>query len=104
MAKFVESYTYEGLQGKSWSSVKERVQAFKAALNEAGAKNIVILEGGLGDDMGTITMQATFESAAEWGAWVDTMANNKVWDAKMDEWQKDPRVMPKRAASYLVIE
>ena len=104
MAKFIESYTYEGMEGKSWSLVKERVQAFKSALIEAGAKDIVILEGGLGDDMGTISMQATFESAAAWGAWVDSMVNNKAWEEKMDAWQKDPRVMPKRAASYLVIE
>lgn len=104
MAKFVESYTYEGMQGKSWASVKERVQAFKTALIEAGAKNVILLEGGLGDDFGTITVQATFESGAEWGAWSDTMTNNKAWEAKMEEWQKDPRVMPKRAASYVIIE
>ena len=104
MAKFIESYTYEGMEGKSWASVKERVQEFKKAVLEAGAKDVLLLEGALGDDNGSITMQVTFESAAAWGAWADTMATNKAWDAKLEAWQKDPRVMPKRAASYIVIE
>ena len=103
MAKFIESYTYEGLEGKSWASVKARVLEFRAALSDSGASEIVLLEGGLGEDNGTITMQMHFASAEAWGKFVDGMTNNAAWEAKMEAWQKDPRVNYKRAASYTVI-
>jgi len=104
MAKFIESYTYEGIEGKPWAEVLARVQEFKAAMHEGGAKNITVLEGSLGSDQGTVTVMATFESHEAWGAWADAMYENKVFDAKMEEWQKNPRVMFKRGASYRIIE
>jgi hypothetical protein len=103
MAKFVESYTYEGMEGKPWSEVMARVKDFKAALMEAGAQEVTIMEGSLGADQGSITMMITFDSHAAWGAWADTMVNNPAWESKMEAWQKDPRVTYKRSASYSVV-
>jgi hypothetical protein len=100
MAKFYETYTYEGLEGKSWEEVKERVLEFKKALLEKGAPEVAVLEGGHGSNAGQYVMVLVFPSAAAWGAFNDSFEGDTAWEAKMAGWQSNPKLQGKSSSTY----
>ncbi len=103
MAKFIESWVYEGLEGKPWADVKARVLEFKKALLEKGAPEVNVREGSFGPNMGTFTMEAVFPSAAAWGAFADSFDDDKVWEAKFAAWQANPKLMGKSASIFFEV-
>ena len=104
MAKFIESWVYEGIEGKPWAEVKARVLEFKAALLEKGAPEVNVREGSFGAGMGTFTLEAVFPSAAAWGAFADSFDDDAAWEAKMSAWQANPKLMGKSGSIFTEVK
>ena len=104
MAKFIESWTYEGLEGKKWEEVKARVLEFKAAMLAKGAPEVNVREGYIGANLGTFVVDAIFPSAAAWGAFADSFDDDKAFEAKQAAWQANPKLIGKSASIFFEVK
>ena len=95
MAKFIESWSYEGLEGKSHAEVKARVLEFKEAFLAKGAPEVTVRENLMSDGDQSFSLDVVFPNAAAWGAFQDSFDGDTAFDAKIAAWQANPKLMGK---------
>ena len=94
MAKVIEVWNIEPVEGRTLTQQKTRLKEWKKYFLTQGAASVVIYEGGYGDS-GTYVVHVHHKSAADFGKYMDKRLSNPREQIQMEKWQKAGVLQPK---------
>ena len=97
MAKVIEVWSIEPVEGKTLTQQKTRLKEWKKYFLAQGAASVVVYEGGYGD-ASTYVVHVHHKSAADYGKFMDKRMNNPRELAQMEKWMKAGVLQPKGGA------